>query len=41
MANAMMLLTHSVAAMSGHQGPARNDHRARISRCGSSAARRS
>ena len=30
MANAMMLLTHSVAAMRGYQGPARNDHRARI-----------
>src|SRR3954469_4541012 len=30
MANSMLLLTHSVAAMSGHQGPARNDHRARI-----------
>jgi hypothetical protein len=30
MANAMMLLTHSVAAMSGHEGAARNDHRARV-----------
>ncbi len=30
MANSMLLLTHSVAAMSGHQGPARNDRRARI-----------
>src|SRR5690242_21325713 len=30
MANAMMLLTHSVAAMRGYQGPARNDHRAQI-----------
>jgi hypothetical protein len=29
MANAMMLLTHSVAAMAGHEGPARNDARAR------------
>jgi hypothetical protein len=29
MANAMMLLTHSVAAMKDHQGPARNDERAR------------
>jgi hypothetical protein len=30
MANSMLLLTHSVAAMSGHDGPARNDHRARL-----------
>jgi hypothetical protein len=30
MANAMLLLTHSVAAMNGHEGPARNDHRARV-----------
>ena len=30
MANAMLLLTHSVAAMRGHDGPARNDHRARV-----------
>ena len=30
MANSMLLLTHAVAAMTGHQGPARNDHRARI-----------
>ena len=29
MANSMLLLTHSVAAMEGHVGPARNDHRAR------------
>src|SRR4051794_18304145 len=29
MANSMMLLTHSVAAMQGHEGPARNDVRAR------------
>ena len=29
MANSMLLLTHSVAAMQGHQGPARNDRRAR------------
>ena len=31
MVNSMMLLTHSVAALSGHQGPARNDERARRS----------
>src|SRR3954454_5628996 len=30
MSNAMQLLTYSVAAMQGHEGPARNDHRARI-----------
>ena len=30
MANSMLLLTHAVAAMEGHTGPARNDHRARI-----------
>jgi hypothetical protein len=30
MANAMMLLTHAVAAEQGHEGPARNDHRARV-----------
>src|SRR6185369_16149963 len=30
MSNSMLLLTHSVAAMHGHQGPARNDHRARV-----------
>ena len=30
MANSMLLLTHAVAAMKGHEGPARNDHRARI-----------
>lgn len=30
MANSMLLLTHAVAAMQGHQGPARNDHRARV-----------
>ena len=30
MANSMLLLTHAVAAMDGHTGPARNDHRARI-----------
>src|SRR3954451_19868358 len=30
MANSMQLLTYSVAAMQGHEGPARNDHRARI-----------
>ncbi len=30
MANSMLLLTYSVAAMQGHEGPARNDHRARI-----------
>ena len=29
MANSMLLLTHSVAAMQGHDGPARNDRRAR------------
>jgi hypothetical protein len=29
MANSMLLLTHSVAAMKGHDGPSRNDHRAR------------
>src|SRR4051794_3259298 len=29
MANSMALLTYSVAAMSGHTGPARNDARAR------------
>ena len=29
MANSMLLLTHSVAAMQGHVGPARNDDRAR------------
>ena len=27
-----MLLTHTVAAMQGHEGPARNDHRARAAR---------
>src|SRR5689334_3313612 len=30
MANSMLLLTHAVAALYGHQGPARNDHRARV-----------
>jgi hypothetical protein len=30
MANAMMLLTHAVAALQGHEGPTRNDHRARL-----------
>jgi hypothetical protein len=30
MVNSLMLLTHSVAAMQGHDGPARNDHRARL-----------
>jgi hypothetical protein len=30
MANSMLLLTHAVAAMQGHDGPARNDHRARV-----------
>ncbi len=30
MTNSLVLLTHSVAAMQDHQGPARNDHRARI-----------
>src|SRR6185436_18800011 len=30
MSNSMQLLTYSVAAMHGHQGAARNDHRARI-----------
>ena len=30
MVNSLMLLTHSVAAMQNHQGPARNDHRARL-----------
>src|SRR3954453_21617059 len=30
MSNSMPLLTYSVAAMQGHEGPARNDHRARI-----------
>jgi hypothetical protein len=29
MANSMLLLTHSVAAMKGYEGPSRNDHRAR------------
>ncbi len=29
MVNSLMLLTHSVAAMEGHEGPARNDARAR------------
>ena len=29
MSNSMLLLTYSVAAMQGHEGPARNDHRAR------------
>jgi hypothetical protein len=28
--NSMCLLTHSVAAQEGHDGPARNDHRARL-----------
>ncbi len=28
--NAGLLLTHSVAAQAGHDGPARNDHRARL-----------
>ena len=28
--NAGLLLTHSVAAQAGHEGPARNDHRARL-----------
>src|SRR5215204_3189237 len=28
--NAGLLLTHSVAAQEGHEGPARNDHRARL-----------
>jgi hypothetical protein len=30
MANSMMLLAHSVAAMKGHTGPSRNDERARL-----------
>ena len=30
MSNSMQLLTYSVAAMQGHEGAARNDHRARI-----------
>jgi hypothetical protein len=30
MVNSLLLLTHSVAAMEGHDGPARNDHRARL-----------
>ncbi len=30
MANSMQLLTYSVAAMQGHEGPSRNDHRARL-----------
>jgi hypothetical protein len=30
MTNSLVLLTHSVAAMQDHHGPARNDHRARI-----------
>ena len=30
MTNSMLLLTHSVAALSGHEGPARNDERARV-----------
>jgi hypothetical protein len=30
MVNSLMLLTHSVAALKGHEGPARNDHRARL-----------
>ncbi|MDA0161715.1 hypothetical protein OM076_15675 [Solirubrobacter ginsenosidimutans] len=30
MSNSMLLLTYSVAAMEGHEGPARNDHRARV-----------
>ena len=30
MANSMLLLTHSVAAARGYQGPSRNDHRARV-----------
>jgi hypothetical protein len=30
MANSMLLLTHAVAAMKGYEGPARNDHRARM-----------
>jgi hypothetical protein len=30
MANSMLLLTHSVAAARGYDGPARNDHRARV-----------
>src|SRR4051794_40057838 len=30
MSNSMLLLTYSVAAMQGHEGPARNDHRARV-----------
>ena len=40
MTNSMLLLTHSVAALSGHEGPARNDRRARCSPSGSSPARR-
>ena len=30
MTNALLLLTHSVAALEGHDGPARNDQRARV-----------
>src|SRR3954451_15915914 len=30
MVSSLMLLTHSVAALHGHQGAARNDHRARL-----------
>ena len=30
MTNALLLLTHSVAALEGHEGPARNDRRARL-----------
>ena len=29
MTNSLLLLTHSVAALAGHEGPARNDARAR------------
>ena len=30
MVNSLMLLTHSASAMAGHEGPSRNDHRARL-----------
>src|SRR4051812_39970928 len=30
MTNSLLLLTHSVAALSDHQGPARNDRRGRV-----------
>jgi hypothetical protein len=41
MLNGNLLLTHAVAALKGHTGPARNDHRARLVAAPSWRVRRS